>query len=78
MRPYVKRALGTTIVAIETEASAPYRIALRTADALLAELAARDAAATWDVSMRADLVARADAAHRTVARLLEPDPEESA
>ena len=64
MRPYVKRALGQTIVAIEDEAVAPYLAALREADLVLEALAAKDA------TSRVDLVGRAEAAHRVVSALL--------
>lgn len=70
MRPYVKRALGQTIVAIETEAIAPYLEALREADRVLASLAARDATSAWDLASRVDLVKRAEAAHRMAVPLL--------
>jgi hypothetical protein len=72
MRPYVKRALGQTIVAIEDEAVAPYLAALREADLVLEALAAKDAVAssTWDGPSRVDLVERAEAAHRLVSALL--------
>ena len=73
MRPYVKRVLGQTIVAIETEAVAPYREALREADRVLASLAARYATSTWDVPSTVDLVKRAEAAHRLAAPLLGPE-----
>jgi len=70
MRPYVKRALGQTIVAIETEAVAPYLEALREADRVLESLAAQDATSTWDTPSRVDFVKRAEAAHRLLAPLL--------
>ena len=76
MRPYVKRALGTTIVAIETEAAAPFRDALEAADDLLTELAGRDPASAWDEATRADLVARALMAHRQARRLLDLEGRE--
>jgi hypothetical protein len=55
MRPWMKRALGPTIVAIEDEAAAPYLAALREADAVLADVAAGTAAAgaTEDLGKRA-------------------------
>jgi len=78
MRPYVKRALGTTIVAIETEATAPYRDALEAADEVLGDLAGRDAASAWDEATRADFVARAMTAHEHVRRLLDlPEGEDA-
>lgn len=70
MRPYVKRALAQTILAIETEAIAPYEAALREADRVLESVAAQDATSTWDGPSRADLVSRAEAAHRLVSPLL--------
>jgi hypothetical protein len=73
MRPYVKRALGQTIVAIEEQAIAPYLEALREADRLLEALAARDAASAWDAAARADLVGRAERARALVAPLLGRD-----
>jgi hypothetical protein len=72
MRPYVKRALGQTIVAIETEAAAPYVEALREADRVLEAIAARDPASTWDAAARADFVERAEAARRLARPLLAP------
>ena len=70
MRPHVKRALAQTILAIETEASAPYLEALREADRVLESLAAMGATSTWDVFSMADVVTRAEAAHRLAAPLL--------
>lgn len=70
MRPHIKRAFAPTIIAIEVEAVAPYAEALREADRVLRDLAARDAAATWDRPFQADLVRRAEAAHRLVRPLL--------
>jgi hypothetical protein len=70
MPPYVKRALAQTVVAIESEAVAPYLEALRQADRVLEDLAARDAASSWDAVSRADLARRAAAAHRLAAPLL--------
>jgi hypothetical protein len=67
MRPWMKRALGPTIVAIENEAAAPYLAALREADGLLAELIAADGSAA-DATQ--DLVKRAEAAHKLAAPLL--------
>ena len=69
MRPYVKRALAQTILAIETQAVAPYLEALREADRVLETLAATDPTSAWDLSARVDAVAQAEAAHR-LARLL--------
>ena len=71
MRPYLKRAIGPTILAIEAEAVAPYFDALREANRVLGDLAARDAASTWDLAVRVDLVARATAARDLVQTLLE-------
>lgn len=77
MRPFVKRALGQTILAIEAEAIAPYVEALRDADRVLESLAAADGASTWDRPSRVDFVKRAEAAHRLVLPLLaEHAPEE--
>ena len=70
LRTHFKRAIGQTILAIEAEAIAPYLEALRQADGLLADLAAKDAASTWDVPTRADFVTRAEAAHQRVKPLL--------
>ena len=64
MRPFVKRALTQTIVAIEDEAIAPYLAALREADRVLESLAAQDPTSTWDAPSRVDFVKRAEAAHR--------------
>ena len=72
MRPYVKRALGQTIVAIETEAAAPYLEALREADHVLEAIAAQDPASTGDEAARADLVRRAEAARNLAKPLLAP------
>jgi hypothetical protein len=71
MRPYVKRALGQTIIAIETESAAPYLEVLREADQVLESLAARDDDATWDEASKAELVKRAKAAHLRASPLLE-------
>lgn len=70
MRPYVKRALAQTILAIEAEASAPYLGALREADRVMADLAAMDPSSTWDLEAEVDLVGRAEAAHRLAGPLL--------
>jgi hypothetical protein len=70
MRPYVKRALAQTIVAIESEAIAPYVEALREADRVLGSLAARDPASTWDSASRVHMVERAETAHRLAMPLL--------
>jgi hypothetical protein len=64
------RALAPTILAIDAQAVAPRVEALREADRVLADLAARDATAPWGASARADLVQRADAAHRLAEPLL--------
>ena len=69
MRPYVKRALAQTILAIEAEAIAPYVEALREADRVLGSLAAKDA--TWDRPSRADFVRRAEAVRRLMRPLIE-------
>jgi hypothetical protein len=71
MRPYVKRALGRTIVTIESEAIAPYLRALSDADRVLQELASRDATVTWDSASTVELVQRAEAAHRAARPLLD-------
>ena len=74
MRPHVKRALAQTIVAIETEAIAPYLDALREADAVLEAVlavAALDATSPGDPAPWTDLVRRAGAAHRRAEGLLE-------
>jgi len=76
MRPYVKRALGQTILAIENEAIAPYAEALREADRVLESLAAMDATSTWETPSRVDLVKRAQAAHRLATPLLAQPIEE--
>jgi hypothetical protein len=70
MRPYVKRALGQTIVAIEDEATAPYLEALREAVRVLESLAAEASAATSGTPSRVDLVERAGAARRLAKPLL--------
>ena len=70
MRPYVKRALGQTILAIETEAAASYLEALREADRVLEALAAQDTDSVWDAAARADLVKRAEAARHLAKPLL--------
>lgn len=72
MRPWVRRALVQTIVAIEDEAIAPYLAALGEADRVLEALAAGDAASTSDDPARADLVRRAEAARRLAGPLLAP------
>jgi hypothetical protein len=76
-KPWVRRALGPTIVSIETEAAAPYVEALRRADRVLESLAMRDATSDWDTSSKAGLVARAEAAHRLVGQVLSGDIQES-
>jgi hypothetical protein len=70
MRPYVRRALGQTILTIETEAAAPYVEALRESDRVLEAIAAHDPASAWDAAVRADLVRRAQAAHQVARTLL--------
>jgi len=72
MRPYVKRALARSILAIEDEAIEPYLEALREADRVLESLASRDATSAWDRPSRVDVVDRAEAAHRLVSPLLVP------
>ncbi|HSM37828.1 MAG TPA: hypothetical protein VK838_00720 [Candidatus Limnocylindrales bacterium] len=59
LRPHVKRGFGPTVLAIETEAAAPYADALAEAERVLADLAARDPAQAWEEATRADLVERA-------------------
>jgi hypothetical protein len=77
VRPYVKRALARTIVAIETEAAAPYLEALREADRVLEELLATSAA--LDLPSRVDLVQHAATAHQLVSQLLaQPTSEDQA
>ena len=74
MRPYVKRALAHTILAIEAEAIAPYEEALREADRVLECLATRDPTSTWDIPSNVDLVKRARAARQLLGPLLAPPP----
>lgn len=69
-RPHLKRAFAPTIRAIEAEAVAPYAQALKEADRVLADLAARDPALSWDAAARTTLVRRAEAAHQLVSALL--------
>lgn len=69
LRPHLQRALSHTILAIEAEAIAPYVEALREADRVLEDLAARDATSTWDVTSHA-LVQRAEAARELMQALL--------
>ena len=76
MRPFVKRALTQTIVAIEDEAIAPYLAALREADRVLESLAAQDPTSTWEAPSRVDFVKRAEAAHRLAGPLLAYDVQE--
>ena len=77
MRPHVKRALGRTIVTIESEAAAPYLVALREADRVLEEFVTESGASK--MPPRVDLVQRAAAAHRLVSQLLaQPTSEEQA
>jgi len=66
MRPHIKRALGQTIVSIETEAIAPYLEALREVNRVLEYLASRNVASRWDIPSRVDFVTRAEAAHQLV------------
>lgn len=70
MRPYVKRAVAQTIVAIEDEAIAPYLEALRTADGVLKSLVNQDAQSAWEMPDRVELVKQAEAARRLVEPLL--------
>jgi hypothetical protein len=63
-RPYVRRALEQTIVAIEDEAIGPYLEALREADLVLEALLAKNA------TSNAGLVERAEAARRLAMPLL--------
>jgi hypothetical protein len=76
MRPYVKRALARTILAIEDEAIEPYLEALREADRVLESLAAKDATSTWDGPSRLEIVERAAAAQRLARPLLVPHVQE--
>ena len=69
-RPYVRRALEQTIVAIEDEAIAPYLEALRETDRVLEALLAEDA------MPKAKLVERAEAARRLATPLLAPRVDE--
>lgn len=48
LRPYLRRAIGRTITAIEAEAAEPYRRALADLDGVLDRLAALDPARDWD------------------------------
>lgn len=77
MRPHVKRALAQTILAIETQAVAPYLEALREADRVLETLAATDPTSVWDLSARVDVVTRAEAAHRLTRPLLAQHAQEN-
>jgi hypothetical protein len=72
LRPHVKRALAPTILAIETQAIAPFLEALKEADRVLEDLGSRDPAATWDSATRAELVKRAKSACRRTAPMLAP------
>lgn len=77
MRPHLKRAFAHTILAIEAEAIAPCLEALREANGVLEDLAAKNATSTWDTPSRDDLVKRAQAAHQLVKPLLaQHAPEE--
>lgn len=71
-RPFVKRALAQTIVAIEEEAIAPYAEALREADRVLGSIAAKDPASTWDEPSKIELIKSAEAAHQMANLLLVP------
>lgn len=73
MPPYVKRALGQTILAIEAEAVAPCLETLLEVDRFLEYLAARDVTSTWDLSARVDVVTRAEAARQLIRPLLGHD-----
>jgi len=72
MQPWIKRALGQTIIAIEDEAVIPHQAALREVDLLLADIAALDTAAEWGSDARAEIVGRAKAARRLVEPLITP------
>jgi hypothetical protein len=72
MQPWIKRALGQTIVAIEDEAVIPHQAALREVDVLLAAIAATDPAGDWGSDARAEIVERAKAARRLVEPLITP------
>ncbi len=76
MRRHIKRALGQTIVSIETEAIAPYLEALREVDRVLEYLASRNVASRWDIPSKVDFVTRAEAAHQLVRPLLAQPPQE--
>lgn len=69
LRPYLRRAIGRTIAAIEKEAAEPYRRALADLDDVLDRLAALDPARDWDGATRAELVEAARAARRRFAAL---------
>jgi hypothetical protein len=73
-RPFVRRALAQTIVAIEDEAIAPYAEALRKADRVLGFLAAKDLASTTDEPSMIELIKAAEAAHQVANRLLVQHP----
>ena len=71
MRPYMKRALGQTILAIEAEAAAPYLGVLREADQVLESLATQDPYAIWDTASKVEFVRRAKAARLGASSLLD-------
>lgn len=73
LRPHLKRAFAPTVLAIESEAAAPYRRALAEAADLLADLAARDPAAAWGDEGPA-LIERASTIHGRVRTLLDEAP----
>ena len=75
MQPWIKRALGQTIVAIEDEAMLSHQAALRDVDLLLADIAALDSAAEWGSDALAEFVERAKAARRLVEPLITPAAE---
>ncbi|MBF8289941.1 MAG: hypothetical protein HW391_909 [Chloroflexi bacterium] len=70
MRPHVKRALARTIVAIETEAAAPYVEALREAAAVLAAIAELDETGSGNRSLSLDVAMRALQVHDRASELL--------
>lgn len=71
LRPHLKRALGQSIVRVETEAIAPFLGALREADEILAAVADMDPAVRGDAAPRLELIRRAGAIHRLVSGLIE-------
>ena len=72
MQPWIKRALGQTIVAIEDEAVGAHEAALLEVNLLLADIAAQDPAVEWESDVRAGFVERAEAARRLVESLTAP------